>query len=129
MRVIVVDTRNELMQVPSGGQNCLDILVGYPKAEGIEIATRTMNAEIIVCDEIGSDEDVNAVLSAQNCGVPILATSHAASLGGLLRRSGIYRLHKACAFDMYVGLKRVVDQEEYIYDITSWEEADSKYGS
>ena len=128
MRVIVVDTRNELSQVPLGGQNCLDILVGYPKAEGIEIATRTMNAEIIVCDEIGSEEDVKAVLSAQNCGVPILATSHAASLSGLLNRSGISHLHKACAFDMYVGIRRVVDQEEYIYDITSWEEADRKYG-
>ena len=49
---------------------CLDVLVGYPRALGIEIATRSLNSELIVCDEIGEGKEAEAIVSAQNCGVP-----------------------------------------------------------
>ena len=124
LRTAVVDTREELEYIPSLSKLCVDILSGYPKAEGIEIATRTMNAELIVCDEIGSIEEVDAILFAQNCGVPLLASAHASSVDRLLNRSGINRLHRAHVFDVYIGIRRNEDCGEFCYDVTEWEEAD-----
>ena len=128
LRVVVVDTRDELFTLPSKQELCVDILSGYPKAEGIEIATRTMNAQLIVCDEIGNEKDVEAILFAQNCGVPLLATAHASTIDGLMRRSGISKLHSACVFDLYVGIKRISGKGEYEYTVTNREEADKSGG-
>lgn len=126
LRVVIVDSRDELSAFVRRADQCIDILSGYPKAEGIEIATRTMNAELIVCDEIGGGEDVEAILSAQSCGVPLLASAHGASIEGLLRREGMKRLHQAAAFDMYVGIKRRQGASEYEYTFVTWEEANGR---
>ena len=127
-RVVIVDTRDELSELSQSGELCLDILSGYPKAEGIEIATRTMNAEFIICDEIGDQEEVEAILSSQNCGVPIIASAHGGSVAGILHRSGIRRLHESMAFDTYIGIKRKAEGGEYDYNFTPWEAANEYYG-
>ena len=129
LRVVVVDTRDELLMIPSKKDLCVDVLSGYPKAVGIEIATRTMNAQLIVCDEIGTSEDVEVILFAQNCGVPLLASAHASGLEGLLKRTGIAKLHKSRAFDFYIGIKRATEGGDYEYTVNSWEEADKLYGN
>ena len=105
LRVCVVDTRGELSMSQSalGGA---DVLVGYPKGVGIEIATRCFSPQLIVCDEIGSESEAEAILSASNCGVPILASAHGDSVGALMRRAGLYALHRAQVFSYYVGLYR-----------------------
>ena len=128
LRVVVVDTRDEFFMLPSKQELCVDILSGYPKAEGIEIATRTMNAQLIVCDEIGTEKDVEAILFAQNCGVPLLTTAHASTIEGLMRRTGIAKLHRACVFDFYIGIKRISGKDEYEYSVVSREEADKRCG-
>ena len=119
MRVCVVDTRGELAMC-EGALGNSDVLLGYPKGEGIEIATRCMSPQLIVCDEIGSDAEAAAIESATNCGVPILAAAHGDSIGSLLRRSGIFRLHRAAVFSYYVGLDR--GREGLNFKITSAEE-------
>ncbi len=124
LRVCAVDTRGELSGVLKEKSLCLDILSGYPRGLGIEIATRTMNAELIVCDEIGDVGEAEAIISAQNSGVPFLATAHADNLYGLLRRSPIRLLHGAGVFGSYVGIKRS-DSGEIRYTVNSWEEADA----
>ena len=116
VRVCVVDSRGEL-EFGLGARNiCADILCGYPKAEGIEIALRTMNAKLIICDEIGIEEDTEAIGAAANGGVALLASAHASDLSGLLSKKNIFRLHNSGAFGAYVGLSR--QGREYRYDIT-----------
>ena len=122
-RVVVVDTRGELGASLEDPSLCLDLLVGYPRGIGIEIATRTMNAQLIVCDEIGGESEAAAILSAQNCGVPLVASAHGESVGGLLRRRGLRLLHEARVFDAYVGIRRLPTGGEFSYRVTSWEEA------
>jgi len=123
MRIGVVDSRcelctNELNQ----GRLSLDCLIGYPKAVGIEICTRTLNSELIICDEIGSEKsETDAIISAMNCGVPLIATVHSDTLASLLRRPNVCALHKAMVFSTYVGIKRMPKQVDFIYDINSWE--------
>ena len=109
-RVVVVDTREELSFSLEGEHLNLDVLVGYPRALGIEIAVRSLGAELIICDEIGNDADADAILTAANCGVPLLASTHGASLGELLLRPALTRLHGARVFGAYVGVTRRKDR-------------------
>lgn len=105
-RTVVVDTRRELGCTLNGKDLTLDILVGYPREIGIEIAVRSLGAQLVICDEIGSAEDARAILAAANCGVPLLASAHASVLTELLCRPAIRELHRARVFGTYVGLER-----------------------
>ncbi len=122
-RTVAVDTREELFPVLKGEAKLLDVLVGYPRAVGIEIAVRSMGAEVVICDEIGNTQDADAILMASNCGVPIVATAHAASARELLRRPAFARLHDAKVFYAYVGIERH-PTEGFLYRISKREEVD-----
>ena len=124
LRVVVIDSRGELSPFLDGNALCLDVLSGYPKPEGIEIACRTMKAQLIVCDEIGGRAEAEAIVAAQNCGVPLVATAHASSVEGLLRRGAIDVLHRAHVFEKYIGIQRRADGADFLYAITDWEDAD-----
>lgn len=114
-RVAVIDSRREIFREEAFSRSLADIYSGYPKAAGIELATRTMSPQYIVCDELGADE-AESVLSAQNCGVPLIATAHASSLDGLMKRKAFIRLDRAGVFDTYVGIRRM--GTGYGFDIT-----------
>ncbi len=105
-RTVAVDSREELGAMLDGLENTLDVLSGYPRDVGIEIAVRCLGAELVICDEVGTPADADAILQAANCGVPIVATAHAASVEELLRRPSIRRLHEARVFYAYVGIGR-----------------------
>ena len=105
-RTVVVDSREELGALLYGADHTLDVLSGYPRSVGIEIAVRSLGAQAVICDEIGSELDADAILQAANCGVPLIATTHAANARDLLRRPSIARLHLARAFYAYVGIQR-----------------------
>lgn len=123
-RVAVVDTRGELGYSLCEGDAMVDVLTGYPRGLGLEIAARTMNAQLCVCDEIGSVAEAESIIAVQNCGVPLLATAHADSIDMLLRRTGILSLHRARIFGAYVGISRRGEDRDYTYRITYWEDAD-----
>lgn len=124
MRIAVVDSRGELApaSVADGlRRRCtVDVLSGYPRPKGIEIAVRTLNAEVAVCDELGDVEEGRAVLAVQNCGIPLLATAHGKTLGELLQRPGIRMLHDAGVFAFYVGITRT--RGGFSYTVTHREE-------
>ena len=80
-----------------------------------------MSPQLIVCDEIGSESEAEAIEAAANCGVPILAAAHGDSVETLLCRQGIGRLHRAAVFSNYVGISRHGGRFEYV--ITSREDA------
>ena len=104
--VVVVDSRDELCYSLGSPSLCLDLLRGYPMGYGIEIATRTLGAEVIVCDEIGGAEDAKSILAVQSGGVPLVASAHAKDLSDLMRRRSIAELHRAGVFCAYIGLCR-----------------------
>lgn len=114
-RVAVIDTRMELYTDALTHADHVDLYSGYPKGLAIELATRTMNPQYIVCDEIGSLEEARALLEVENTGVPLLASAHAKSKDELLRRPNIRLLHRAGVFDRYVGLSRFLGEMEYCF--------------
>ncbi len=81
-RVALVDTRYEL-SVGLESVMMLDVLSGYPRHTGIEIAMRTLAPEYIVCDEVASPEDRQALLSCIGSGVRLCASIHCGSLAEL----------------------------------------------
>lgn len=105
-RVAVIDSRGELSGAHFSRGCLVDVLLGYPKGKGIEIATRTLSPEVLICDEIGGYEDAESILSVQHCGVPIIATAHGLSTAELLRRSPVRILSEYGIFGAYVGIRR-----------------------
>lgn len=116
---VVVDTRGELNVDLNDPTSHLDIMSGYPRDIGIEIAVRTLGAQVIICDEIGSMGDARATLGAANCGVPLIASAHASSISELMERPAIKLLHRAHVFGKYVGLMRRV-AGGFDYKVTEW---------
>lgn len=103
LRVAVVDERCEfdISDYPGAG---VDILSGYRKSVGVEIATRTLSPEVIMLDELGA-EDTDGILAVTSCGVPVIATAHGGSLEELSTRPGIDRLISKGIFDLFVGIR------------------------
>lgn len=105
----IIDERDEIASRSFGcfldvGEHT-DVLTLYPKAVGTEIAVRTLSPDIIVLDEIGSEEEVRALLSAVNSGVNFIATAHGSSFEEIMRRPNIKRLIDAGVFKKTVVLK------------------------
>ncbi len=102
LRVAVVDERCEFD--PSDFSGCeVDILSGYKRSLGVEIATRTLSPQLIIIDEIGA-EDGEALLQVVKCGVPIVATAHAGSKAELLSRPSLKGLFDLAVFSLLVGI-------------------------
>ena len=120
LRTVVIDTRGELGFDSDRENLCLDVLSGYPRRQGIEIATRCLNAEVIVCDEIGDYDEAMSLVASHNCGVPLVASAHAASVRQLLSRTGLRLLHEARIFGAYAGISRD-GHGGFLYDFTYWE--------
>ena len=102
-RISVIDERGEIAALHQGispfelGEQT-DVFDGYPKAEGIELAVRVMSPQILICDEIGGNAEVDALLPALHTGVHLIAAAHAESLPALYERPQIRRLLDANAF-------------------------------
>ena len=73
-RVTVVDERKELSG-PCPLTGC-DVLLGYPKAEGIRRAVRCLAPDVIVFDELGDETEAAAVSSCARAGVAVAASLH-----------------------------------------------------
>ncbi len=116
LRVALVDTRGELLDENAPVTCQIDVLTGYPLALGIEIATRTLAPDVILCDEIGSYAEAEAILTAQGCGVPIVASAHAGGVDELLARPPIRLLHENAVFGAYIGICAAPEGYRYTVD-------------
>lgn len=109
-KVSLIDERGEIASVYKGvPQNEIgdftDVFDGYPKSEGILIAIRTMSPDYILVDEIGTEDDYNAIFRSVSCGTEIIATIHASSLTSLRKRENIKRLVETGVFRYIVFLE------------------------
>lgn len=62
-----------------------DVLDGCPKAQGMAMLIRAMSPDVVVTDEIGKAEDIEAIETAVCAGVSILTTIHGKSREDVLR--------------------------------------------
>ncbi len=109
LKVAVIDERDEIASRSFGSFKDVgvhtDVLTLYPKAIGTEIAVRTLSPDIIVLDEIGTEEEAKALLSGVNSGVDFIATAHGASFPEVLRRPNIKTLINSGVFRKAIVLE------------------------
>lgn len=60
-----------------------DVADGLTKAAALEMLMRTMSPEILITDEVGSEEDIRAIREAARRGAAILTSAHAGSMADL----------------------------------------------
>lgn len=75
-----------------------------PKAAAMLMLLRSMSPDVIVTDEIGTKADAEAVTSAMNGGVAVIASAHGRDLAQLMRRAETARA--AELFELIIILSR-----------------------
>ncbi|MFI3142146.1 MAG: ATPase, T2SS/T4P/T4SS family [Clostridia bacterium] len=109
-KISVIDEREEIAAVCDGvaqndlGFNC-DVLDSYPKKEAILCAIKTMSPQIIACDEVGTQEEIQAIKLGVNTGVKFIVTIHASSFDELIDRPQVQNLLSTYSFNKVVLLK------------------------
>lgn len=83
-KISLIDERSEIAAVKDGIAQLdvglqTDVLDQFPKREGMLFALRSLSPEIMVTDELGTEEDVKAVKRVLHSGCRILTTMHAES--------------------------------------------------
>lgn len=79
-----------------------------------------MSPQIIICDELGDENDCRSVEQGINAGVMIIATAHASSFEELMKREHIGRLIRMGAFGNVVMLG-TSDRPSHIAEIIDTE--------
>ena len=102
LHVAVADEREEIMTAECG-VGC-DVLRGADKADAVELLLRTMSPQVIVCDEIGKEQDAEAIMNTVTAGVGVLASAHASTFSEAMNRPVLKELMGNHVFDWYVLL-------------------------
>ena len=103
-QVCIVDERFEFCEDDFLDSE-VDILKGYKRRAGLEIATRTMSPEVVIIDEIGGD-DASGISEVVRCGIPLIASAHAGSYDELMSKPSLEPLLRCGAFETFVGISR-----------------------
>ena len=109
--ISLIDERGEVAAAHHGRNGFdvgafTDVFDGYSRYEGIMTAVRVMSPKVIVCDEIGSPEDIHALRYAQASGVKLIAACHCGSLEELPKKQILRELLAQSAFEKAVLLER-----------------------
>ena len=93
----IVDERGEIAAMYKGvPQNDIginsDVVNNVPKSIGINMLIRSMGPQIIICDEIGSKEDIEAIERAALSGVRGIFTAHASNIEEIKQNQNVNRL-------------------------------------
>ncbi len=110
-KICVIDERREISGIMNGVITndigiTTDVLDSYPKSEAIDIAVRTLSPEIIVCDEVSTEYEINAVKSGVNCGAKFIVTVHAGNEEEIFSRKQIEELISTFSFSKLFLLDR-----------------------
>lgn len=107
LRFAVIDSREEITPFLSPEElSGADVFLGYPKGLGMELATKSMTPQIIICDEISSPHEAAAVIKAAHSGVSLVTTTHAATFSELCSKEIFKPFIKEGVFDYAVGISR-----------------------
>jgi len=107
--VLLVDERYEIACCCDGKPtldvgNFCDVLSGVSKKYGFENGVKNMKPDIIVCDEISTQNDFDAVFNASNSGVKVLCSIHASLLNDLKEKSDFEKLLQNKVFSRFILL-------------------------
>lgn len=96
IRVGIADERGEIAAMCGGVSpfdfgNLTDVLDGVKKSTGMIMLLRSMAPDVIITDEIGGSEDIDAAEIVINSGVKLITSIHGADLEQIKRRPELAR--------------------------------------
>lgn len=105
--IVVIDERCEISAMYKGiMQNDLgirtDVINNIPKHIGMKLAIRSMSPQIIASDEIGSQQDSQAIKYAMCCGVKGIFTAHGKNLEEINKKPELKELIQEKIFDKII---------------------------
>ena len=117
IRYAVIDTKEE---ITSGIDRTIsgDVFLAYPKGTAIELATKSMTPQYILCDEIASYDEAESILRAVNSGVGLIATTHAKDINDLFSKEIIKPLIANNIFDYALGVFRDYGKRQFKFELT-----------
>lgn len=109
--VSLIDERGEIAAMYKGiPQNDVglrtDVLDNVTKSLGMNIAVRTMSPQVIVADEIGTKEDVDAINYGICSGVKGIFTAHGDSINDIKLNNNLNKLYEQKLFKKIVFLEK-----------------------
>lgn len=109
--VSLIDERGEIAAMYKGvPQNDIglrtDVMDNVTKSLGMKIAVRTMAPDVIFADEIGREEDIEAINYGVCSGVKGIFTAHAASLEELIKNETLKKLYDEKVFNKLIFLEK-----------------------
>ncbi|GAB3052144.1 stage III sporulation protein AA [Virgibacillus ainsalahensis] len=110
-KVAVIDERSEIGGSLNGmPQHDLglrtDVMDACPKAEGMMMMIRSMSPDVLIVDEIGSKDDVEALMEAVNAGVIVICTIHGRTIEELKKRPSLQPLFQHKVFERIILLEK-----------------------
>ena len=123
MKVCIIDERSEIGGCYNGipqldiGEKT-DIFDSCLKSNGIMMAIRSMSPEVIVCDEIGTYEDMNSIIAALSSGINLITTIHGFGIEDLYSRDVFKDILNNKVFQRAIVLsnRKGIGTIEYVYD-------------
>ncbi len=111
-KVGIIDERSEIAGCVNGVPQMdfgirVDVLDSCPKAEGMMMMIRSMSPDILVADEIGRNEDKDAVMEAVNAGAALFITAHGHNLEDVLSRPSMKAIVTEARFERFIELERI----------------------
>ena len=104
LNILLLDERGELdFGIKS---NFVDKIAFSNKKTGFENGIRSLAPDLIVTDELGHEDDVEAVRFACTSGVKILATTHCESMENFVKKPMFQTIIKEKLFKRYVFLSK-----------------------
>ena len=108
IKISICDERSEIAGMAGGCSSyhfgpMVDVLDGCPKEIGMMMLVRSMSPQVIVVDEIGKAEDLEAIKTCIHCGVNLITTIHGCDMEDL-KKSDIYPAIEKKAFQYIVFL-------------------------
>ena len=127
-KLAIIDERSEIassyLGVPQMDVGIrADVLDNCLKSEGMIMAIRSLSPEVIICDEIGTNKDIDALQIAFNSGVNIIVTLHGSSIDDFLKRNVFKELieNNIVQRVIVLGNSNGVGTVENIYDLSGGE--------
>jgi stage III sporulation protein AA len=110
-KVGIVDERSEIAGSVKGVPQYelgvrVDVLDACPKAEGMMMLIRSMSPEIVIADEVGREEDVEAILEAVYAGVGLFITAHGYGYEDVKKRPSLRKMIEYGVFDRVIELSK-----------------------
>jgi stage III sporulation protein AA len=124
--VVVVDERSEIAGCFQGIPQLnvgvrTDVLDACPKAIGMMMAIRSLSPQVIITDEVGRREDIEAINECLHAGIAIITSIHARNVEELRARPLIKTLLDQGAFRRGIILSRH-PRPGQVEEVIRWDE-------